>query len=277
MHPWIAMIFGNVKSIVLLGSIRRLGLEWVLPYIASSDQLAARIYNHNFTSDMMANRVARGTNQHDFWDNVLAHSDKKTGMSHEEMVSNAANLVLAGSETTATLLSGCLHLLMTNPATLAKITEEIRTAFTSDDQIDLFSTTQLPYTLAVLEETMRIYPPVPTQANRTVPAGGAQVQGQFLPAGTTISLSQYIANHYPSYWTKPESFIPERFLGGEEFKNECFDVMQPFSVGPRNCIGRNLAYAEMRLILCRFLWNFDVERVVRKGEREWFDQKTFIL
>ena len=278
MHPWIEMVFKNLKSLMLLGSIRRLGIEWLLPYMASNDQIQARLYNYNFTNEMMNERLKRGDEQHDFWDNVLKHVDKKTGMSRDEMVSNASNLVLAGSETTATLLSGCIYQLCKNPEAQRLAAAEIRDAFASDQDIDLFSTSQLKYTLAVLDETMRIYPPVPTQTNRTVPASGDTVLGHFLPGGTTISLPQYIAHHYPPYWTKPEEFHPERFLGAEEFKNDKFEVMQPFSVGPRNCIGRNLAYAEMRLILARFLWNFDVEIDEGRMEgREWTDQKTFTL
>jgi averantin hydroxylase len=176
---------------------------------SSNKQLEARLYNFNFTNKMIQARVKRGGEQHDFWDNVPKHQDdKNTGMSNAEMVSNASNLVLAGSETTATLLSGCIYQLSKNPDVLAKATKEIREAYTSDQEIDLFSTYQLKYTLAVLDEAMRIYPPVPTQTNRTVPPGGDTVLGHFLPGGTIISLSQYIAHHYPPYWKAPKSFIP---------------------------------------------------------------------
>jgi averantin hydroxylase len=276
-HPWIAMIFGNIKALVMLGNVRRLGLDWLLPYIATPKQAEARMYNFNFTTDMMKERAKRGDDQLDFWDNVLKHQDKGTGMSFDEMVSNASNLVLAGSETTATLLSGAIYQLCRNPEVLAKVTKEIREAYSSDQEIDLFSTSKLKYALAVLEETMRIYPPVPTQTSRTVPQGGDTVLGDHLPAGTIINTPQYIANHYPPFWTRVEEFLPERFLGGEEFKNDNFEAMQPFSVGPRNCIGRNLAYAEMRLIFCRFLWNFDVQLDERMEGSRWTDQKTFIL
>jgi len=201
-------------------------------------------------------------------------------MTVDEMTSNASNLIFAGSETTATLLSGVIYNLCRNPDAMAEITKEIRGAYASDAEIDLFSTSQLKYTLAVLEEGLRIYTPVPTQASRVVPAGGDTVLGQYLPEGTVIHMSQYIAHHLSTNFTKPEEFHPERFLGAEEFKNDNFDIMQPFSVGPRNCIGKNLAYAEMRLILARFLWNFDVEfdaEKMGKEGKEWLDQKTYIL
>lgn len=65
----------------------------------------------------------------------------------------------------------------------------------------------------------------------------------------------------PLNFHRPTEFIPERALPNPppEFANDCRGVLQPFSTGPRNCIGRNLAYNEMRLILARVLWNFDMD------------------
>jgi averantin hydroxylase len=93
-----------------------------------------------------------------------------------------------------------------------------------------------------------------------------------------VVVQPYAAFHSPSNFHLPDSFIPERFLDGRdsEFKNDNRDVLQPFSVGPRNCIGRNLANVEMRLILTRVLFNFDLELdEARTGN--WLDQKAFAL
>lgn len=216
-----------------------------------------------------------GSENGDFLDNIYRHSGKETGMTEGEIVANASNLVLAGSETTATLLSGCVYMLLRNPEKLGKVVKEIRGAFDSDREIDLFSTSKLDYTLAVLDETMRIYPPVPNQIGRTVPRGGDTVMDIWIPAGTKIQIPQYVAGHLESNFARPEEFIPERFLGAEEFKDDNFAVFQPFSVGSRNCIGRNLAYAEMRLILAKFLFNFDIELDKQTGD--WTNQKSYIL
>lgn len=216
-----------------------------------------------------------GSKTGDFMDNVLKHNGEKTGMAHGEMVANASNLILAGSETTATLLSGTVYQLLKNPDTLKKLTEEVRGSYQSSSEIDLLSTSKLKYTLAVLDEAMRIYPPVPSQAPRQVPPGGDTINGEFLPGGTTIHLPQYVASHLESNFTRPREFHPERFLGAPEFANDNFAVMQPFSVGPRNCIGRNLAYAEMRLILAKIIYNFDLELDEKTGD--WLAQKTFVL
>lgn len=87
---------------------------------------------------------------------------------------------------------------------------------------------------------------------------------------------QWAINHRPSYWTQPEEFIPERWTGDKRFQNDQFDAMQPFSVGPRNCIGRNLAYAEMRLILARLLLDFDL--TLAEDSRDWLaSQKCYSL
>jgi cytochrome P450 len=274
-HPWIAAVFGNLKVAVLMACFRRLGLAWMLPYLASNKAMAARKFNFEYAAEKIAKRTGKGTEQGDFLDNVLKNEGKETGMSTAELTANASNLILAGSETTATLLSGCVWQLLQNPDVLEKITSEVREAFQSSDEIDLQSAGNLKYALAVLEETMRIYPPVPSQAPRTVPAGGDTIDGDFIPEGTIIHLPQYVAHHLESNFTRPEDFHPERFLGAKEFANDNYAVMQPFSVGPRNCIGRNLAYAEMRLILAKFLYNFDLELDPRTVD--WADQNVSIL
>lgn len=278
MHPWIEAIFGNLRGIIFIQGFRRCGLELLIPLLTPKKALEQRQYNYQYSSDKIDERVKHGE-QGDFWDNVLKQSalgNGEKGMTLNEMKANASNLVLAGSETTATLLSGTIYQLLKNPSAMKEITREIRTSFNTSDEIDLFSVSKLKYTLAVLDETMRIYPPVPSQASRRVPPGGDTVEGEFLPGGTVIMLPQYPAYHLSSNFAKPFEFHPERFLGAEEFAHDEFGVMQPFSIGPRNCIGRNLAYSEMRLILAKVLFNFDLTLDEKTGD--WTGvQKTFVL
>jgi cytochrome P450 len=277
MHPWINAIFGNVKAVMFTVAIRKFGLESILPLLMSSQKKRDFAFNWEYSSNKIEERVKRGTNEGDFWDNVLQKSldDKGQGMSIEEMKSNASHLVLAGSETTATLLSGVLYHLLRNPEVMDKLVNEIRTTFRSSEAIDLFSVGDLKYSEAVLSETMRIYPPVPSMFPRIVPEGGDTVEGRYVPAGTELHMRNYVVGHLSSYFTKHDEFHPERFLGAEEFQNDNFAVLQPFSVGPRNCIGRNLANAEMRLILAKLLWHFDFE--LDRRSVNWTDQKSFVL
>lgn len=124
-----------------------------------------------------------------------------------------------------------------------------------------------------------------------MPAGGATVDGVFLPEGTSVSIPIYAASHSPINWTLPEEFIPERWMttkdGGSEegagdedvdvrlFAGDQRDASQPFQVGPRNCIGRNLAYAEIKIIMARLVWQFDIENAT---EGDWIGtQKVFMV
>ena len=159
-------------------------------------------------------------------------------MDLDKIAINADLLIIAGSETTATLLSGCVYLLTTHPEVLDKLTQEVRTTFSEDKEITLLSVNNLHYMMAVLNETLRIYPPVPINMPRCAPKGGAMVAGHFIPEGTVTGLWQWAVSHDPNNFTDPMSFHPERFTGDSAFKDDKMDAMQPFSLGPRNCIGR---------------------------------------
>jgi len=88
---------------------------------------------------------------------------------------------------------------------------------------------------------------------------GNTITGRYVPPGNLIGVSQWACYHSTSNFKDPDKFVPERWLGEERYKDDRKDAFKPFSHGPRNCIGINLAYAEMRLILARLLWNFDME------------------
>ena len=99
-----------------------------------------------------------------------------------ELEMNSTALFIAGSETTATLLSGATYLLLSNPNCLAQAVSEVRSAFDSDEEITLTAVKEIPYVVACLDEAMRCYPPVPDAMHRLVPAGGCTIAGNFVPA-----------------------------------------------------------------------------------------------
>lgn len=95
-------------------------------------------------------------------------------------------------------------------------------------------------------------------------------------------MHQSAAYQSPLNFHRADEFLPERWLPpakedpSSPFYTDNRDVLQPFSVGPRNCIGRNLADAEMRMILARVLWNFDLELCL-ESRRGWEEQRSFLL
>jgi cytochrome P450 len=162
------------------------------------------------------------------------------GLSFEEMVAQGRILLIAGSETTATLLSGMLYFLLKNPSILARLVDEIRTAFSSENEIGIQSVSQLSYLHGVLEESLRMYPPVPNALPRVAPPEGAVVCGRFVPGGTSVGLHHWTCYHSEKNFFEPETFHPERWLDNKDprFMNDDKDAFHPFSHGPRNCLGK---------------------------------------
>jgi cytochrome P450 len=187
------------------------------------------------------------------------HLGTPSGMSLIELQETCSALMIGGSETTASLLSGVIYYLLKNPTKLEKLNQEIRSAFRTEDDIDIVSTKRLTYQAAVVEESMRIFSPLPQQIQRVTSPEGNMIAGRFVPGGTKVGVTHWPAYHSSLNFKDPYDFVPERWLGDEKYKDDRRDVLNPFSYGPRNCIGINLAYAEINLVLARLLWTFDTE------------------
>ncbi|CAI6029751.1 unnamed protein product [Clonostachys chloroleuca] len=274
-HPWVRMIFENIKSFTYLMVARRLGFEGLAPYITPAHLAKSAREHAELTKETARKRIAsKDTEREDFMSYILRHNDEK-GMSEDEIIENSNILIIAGSETTATLLSGASFYLLKNPEKMEKVVQEVRSSFTSEADITIQSVSQLPYMIAVLQEAFRMYPPVPSILPRVCPKGGEYLEGYWLPENTMVGVPQWAAFQSARNFRNPSSFVPERWLDDPEYSGDQRAVVQPFSMGPRNCVGKNLAYAEMRLIFARLLWTYDIE--LMPESENWNDQKIFAL
>jgi cytochrome P450 len=118
---------------------------------------------------------------------------------------------------------------------------------------------RLPILNAVINETMRILPAVQQDWPRNVPPKGAVLAGKLLPGGTIVTLQMYAVHTDPNLWEEPDKFMPERWL--KENPIDVFNRIIPFSRGVRACIGRNLAEAELRMVLSMMVYYFEFQRV----------------
>ena len=178
-------------------------------------------------------------------------------MTREEIKATSGILVIAGSETTATLLSGATFLLLKNPSCLAKAVNEVRKSFVHASDITFASVTaQLPYLNACLEESLRLYPPVPTALPRRTSSEGDIINGQFvppdvskkfksakenadnLPPKTSVGVHPWSAYQSATNFRNPQEFAPERWLGDPHYANDDRAACQPFLLGPRGCLGK---------------------------------------
>ncbi|KAJ4401885.1 hypothetical protein N0V85_005420 [Neurospora sp. IMI 360204] len=272
--PWVDAIGKSVRFGSVLQAIRALGLEDVVHPIIQKLSNKARQFHQKRTMDKLQRRVNLTKERPDFLEGMLQKREE-WGMDMERLAANASLLIIAGSETTATLLSGATYLLLKHPEVMKKLTEEVRSTFKSEEEITLSSVGSLEYMLACLNEAMRLYPPVPIGMPRVVPKGGAKVAGTFVPEGTVVAVWQWATNHNEQHFVEAFEYHPERWMHDPRFATDRLDAVQPFNVGPRNCLGRNLAIAEMRLILAKVVYNFDMQ--LANPGKDWLDQQIFTL
>ncbi|CAK1362633.1 unnamed protein product [Cercospora beticola] len=282
-HNWVDVSMHATEFFFKAGALMKHYLPFLIPILADPKLAEAHKLNSLYSAQLTERRAEAGNNgpRGDFWDKVLIKSgenDKGEGMTLDEMKVNASFLILAGAETTATTLSGATYLLCKNPGVLQKVTQEVRTTFASSDEINLATVGQLTYMHHVLLEAMRMYPPVADGLPRVPPRGGAAVCGRWYPEGISIHANHFAINRLPGNFVRPDEFIPERWASdATDFSDDKKASFQPFAAGTRNCIGQNLAHAEMRLILSKILFDFDLELNEDKmGGRDWFaTQKNF--
>lgn len=287
-HAWVALIPKAVKSAVTIVNLQRLlgrTLAGFAVWLKMTAEARDRIRWHRALSDeKVERRRALGTGRPDFMSPMLENDEFwNTSRLHGSLTT----FITAGSETSATTMSAAMLYLTTTPATTAggqspleKLTTEVRGAFKSDADINFVGVKNLPYLGAVLDEALRMHPPAVWGFGREAKAGGSVVaNGQvFLPEATVLTICHYAMFRNPRNFALPDTFSPERWLTGSDadprFRNDKRDAFQPFSYGPRNCIGRYLALAEMRTILARIVFNFDL--AIQPGSERWAaDQKAY--
>ncbi len=151
-------------------------------------------------------------------------------------------MLLAGHETTATLMTWVFVLLDQHPAAFEAVREEAVRVL-AEGEPDAATLARLPYTGAVLKEALRLYPPVWLLPRRAL--ADDVIDGHFVPAGSDVLLCPYTLHRHPAFWSDPEAFRPERFLGQAEPGDRY--AYLPFGAGPRVCIGSALGTLEATL------------------------------
>ncbi|SEN40793.1 Cytochrome P450 [Flavobacterium sp. CF108] len=182
------------------------------------------------------------------------YEDTGESMSIEQLVDEIKVLFIAGHETTANALIFTLHLLGRNPEVQQKIFDEIIEIESQTENI-IEQLQKMTYTNAVLNESMRLYPPAwITDRQNLEDDSLAQFK---IKKGTLIGISFYELHRNPKYWNNPDEFIPERFLG--EQKKKSMQYFYPFGAGPRMCIGTGFAIYEMCLTISQIVKKYIIQ------------------
>ncbi|KAJ5176984.1 cytochrome P450 monooxygenase-like protein [Penicillium canariense] len=172
------------------------------------------------------------------------HPSKGT-ITKSEVLTNGVAVVIANSQLGTIAVTTAIYLLSSgDPRCFRRLVNEVRSAgFQTEADIRVDSTQSLPYLNAVINETLRLHHPTPGSLPRIAPDGGIMIDGHFVPRDTVVGVSLFNIHRRPENFTSPLEFHPERFLSKEDERydlslaNDRLDAFQPFSMGPRNCIG----------------------------------------
>ncbi|PVH92619.1 benzoate 4-monooxygenase cytochrome P450 [Periconia macrospinosa] len=272
--PFVRAITAMASELTFHQMWKYWGIMSIRQYFTPKGLVGQRVKNIKTAMQTVQRRIENGSEHRDFLHYILSANDEK-GMSPAEINVNAFSLSIAGSESTATALSGAAFLMLTHSSVYQRLVHEVRSTHFGEGEITLASTQKLEYLDAVITETLRMYPPVAVTLPRRVPTGGQEINGQFVPGGMTVGVHHYSTYHHPDNFYRPNDFVPERWLPGtrdaQPFSNDNKDCMQPFSFGPRNCLGKNIARAEMRLLFAKLLFRFDWS--IEPGQEQWMQQQ----
>ncbi|KAI1750503.1 cytochrome P450 [Xylaria castorea] len=268
---WVATVFNTLTVLPVVQFIQFYWLPRTLFSLLEPKPVQKMRLDHfNHTVTRVDKRLRDGSTKPDLW-NLVEESGILTS---EEIYNNAELFMTAGTETTASLLTGTTYYLMKNPDKMKILTDEIRRRFKSNEEMTFEALGQLEYLNACLREGLRVYPSIPTAIPREIAEGGNVVMGKWLPGGIRVSVHQTATYRSPANFRNPDEFVPERWLGDLSYKEDIREAHQPFGVGTRNCIGMNMAWHEMRLLLAKLIFNFDLQTEV---DARWRDQNVFVI
>ncbi len=203
--------------------------------------------------DLIEERRANPSDHADDLLSMLLSAGEATDerMSDEQIRDELMTFLLAGHETTAAALTWTWYLLARNPEIHRRLHESVLDGSKSGQPA--FDGEDTSFVAQCVQESMRLYPPVPVFSREAVEADRA---GDYeIPAGSEVLLSQFVVHRHPEYWDSPLSFRPERFEPGAAENRSKYSYF-PFGGGARMCIGRQLALMEARVVLERAVRRF---------------------
>ncbi|KAG6836962.1 hypothetical protein H0H93_000354 [Arthromyces matolae] len=241
-------------------------LPWAWPIIRRISLLSRSVLGfRKFAIDHGKARLAMGHEKKDLW----YHLSDEAGLEKERptvqnIVADSTLAMIAGSDTTATALSNLFYFLLSYPRCLKRLREEIDRVYPSDESpLSSARHSKLPYLTACINESLRLLPPSLSSGPREVTRGygGRVFGGRFIPEGTQVYIPPYSIHRNSKYFApRSDEFEPERWLSGTEDPNYTLNTNAfiPFSYGPANCVGRNLARREMLMVASAIIHKFDL-------------------
>jgi cytochrome P450 len=187
-HPWVATIFSHFKYTVMLAGLRFYPpIVTILTALIPPSVRRLAMKNQKMAKDKIHRRLNLEKDRNDFMTPVIREQDAKS-MTIFEIEGTFNTVIIAGSETTATVLSGITNYLTRDSVIMNKLCAEIRSTFHYEKEITFSNLKDLPYLNAVIQEGMRTCPPAPAGLPRVVPPDGDTVCGHWFPGGVRLPI-----------------------------------------------------------------------------------------
>lgn len=250
------------------------GLDYLLTFASPSSLLNWEAFVEKCLNDrtkMAAELGKAGNTDHghkDFFHHLFHAVDPETGergFPLDELYGEAESLIIAGSDTTAIIVSAMFFYLARNRAVQEKLTKEILSVFSSSDEIKTGPKLgSCRYLRAFIQEALRMTPPVSAEPSRTVMRGGTTADGHYFPEGVDVSVGLYCLSYSKDVFSEPFKFKPERWIVGDDGSTkESVELAEAgfcaFSYGSRGCPGKQVAWIEMTIVMAKIVFDFEVK------------------
>lgn len=222
------------------------------PYRKAGGRFEDIVYHHT------KQRLRDAEPQDDFFAKLLTNSKgEQLNLEMGEILAESGVILNAGSDTTTSALTSTLFLIYKHPQVLFKLRAELD-AVLLDDRVPSYEVVaKLPYLRACIEESLRLRPASSLGLPRIVPEGGRTIAGRFIAEGVTVSVPTYTLLRNEQAFDRPDEYIPDRWIDGDKARMATAHL--PFSIGPRACIGRNIAYFELTIVIADLVYRYEFE------------------
>lgn len=237
---------------------------WVRPYLAQLPWFKTRLASvkklTGIATARVNERLEHGSDREDLLAKLQnAKDDRGEQMGKMELICEALTQLIAGSDTTSNTSCAILYHLCTNPRAMKKLQAELDEALRDSEDVPYHTEVQeLPYLQAVLSESLRFHSTSAMGLPRCVPQSGATISGHRFSEGSVVSVPAYTIHRTQSVFGQDaEEYNPDRWLAPDARKR--FEkAFIPFSVGPRACVGRNVAMQELSILIAAIIHRYDI-------------------
>lgn len=265
---------GSVETMLSFAGRRQLNpfhAPLWLPTPGNRAYVEARTRVHSYIQEVIMRRRMQPAENwpNDLLSRLMQTRDAETGepMSDSLLRDEAITIFFAGHETTARTLAFLWYALADHPEVAERLHAELD-AVLGDEAPTLAHLKQLPYTLRVVKETLRLYPAAPIYARDAVAAD--DLDSVPVPAGATMMLSPYLTHRHPDFWPDPLRFDPDRWSPEQEAARHPY-AYHPFASGQRVCLGNNFSLFESHLLVAMLARRFTLRRTPGHTPQLWMD------